>query len=91
MNISLTPEMEQYIQKQVKSGRYHTSSELVRDALRIHQVHEEVLNARMAQFRAEVQKGIDDVKAGRVTEFNFERIRKGGQKLLAARRKAQAK
>jgi len=34
MNVSLTPELEKYIAKQVKSGLYQTASEVVRAALR---------------------------------------------------------
>ncbi len=34
MNVSLTPELEKYVAKQVKSGLYQTASEVVRDALR---------------------------------------------------------
>ncbi|MFY9589218.1 type II toxin-antitoxin system ParD family antitoxin [Rickettsia endosymbiont of Halotydeus destructor] len=35
MNISLTPELEKYIIKQVESGLYHSSSEVIRTALRL--------------------------------------------------------
>lgn len=35
MNVSLTPELEQYIRRKVESGLYSNASEVVRDALRL--------------------------------------------------------
>ena len=37
LNVSLTPELADYIAAQVASGRYRSASEVVRDALRLHQ------------------------------------------------------
>jgi len=34
MNVNLTPELEQYVQEKVKSGRYNSASEVVRESLR---------------------------------------------------------
>ena len=34
MNVSLTRELEQFVNQKVKSGRYQTASEVVREALR---------------------------------------------------------
>lgn len=34
MNVSLTPELERYVRKKVKSGYYNNASEVVREALR---------------------------------------------------------
>lgn len=33
MNISLTPELEKFVNAKVKSGRYNSASEVVREAL----------------------------------------------------------
>ena len=35
MNVSLTPELEQFVQALVASGRYHSASEVFRDGLRL--------------------------------------------------------
>jgi antitoxin ParD1/3/4 len=35
MHVSLTPELEQLVKKQVESGLYNSSSEVVREALRL--------------------------------------------------------
>jgi antitoxin ParD1/3/4 len=35
MNISLTPELESFVQAQVESGLYHSQSEVIREGLRL--------------------------------------------------------
>ncbi len=35
MNVSLTPELEQFVQTLVASGRYHSASEVFREGLRL--------------------------------------------------------
>ena len=35
LNVSLTPELEQFVQDRVASGRYQTASEVVREGLRL--------------------------------------------------------
>ena len=42
MNVSLTPELEQYVSAKVESGRYNSASEVVREALRLLEEHEQV-------------------------------------------------
>ncbi len=39
MNVSFTEKQEQYIQEQLASGDYQNASEVVRDALRLHEVY----------------------------------------------------
>ena len=35
LNVSLTPELERFVDQRVASGLYQTASEVVRDALRL--------------------------------------------------------
>lgn len=35
MNVSVTPELEKFVQELVASGRYHSASEVFRDGLRL--------------------------------------------------------
>ncbi len=39
-NVSLTPELEAFVDRQVRSGQYQTASEVVRAALRLLQTQE---------------------------------------------------
>jgi antitoxin ParD1/3/4 len=51
MNISLTPELEQYVYDKVKSGRYVSTSEVVRDALRLMEERDRFLEVRLEALR----------------------------------------
>lgn len=54
MNISFTEKQEKYIQAQLASGDYQNASEVVRDALRLHEVYR---NKVLEELRAEISKG----------------------------------
>ena len=47
MNVSLTPELERFVQSKVENGRYNSASEVVREALRLLEEHEK---ARITQL-----------------------------------------
>lgn len=40
MNVSLTPKLDQFVTDQVKQGRYRSSSEVVREGLRLLEANE---------------------------------------------------
>ena len=56
MNISFTEKQEDYISSQVKQGDYQNASEVVRDALRLHEIYRHRV---IEELRAEVAKGWD--------------------------------
>ena len=56
MNVSLTKKQEDYIADQVKSGDYQNASELVRAALRLHQVYRSKM---IEDLRKEIQIGLN--------------------------------
>lgn len=64
MNVSLTPELEKYIQKRVKSGRYTTASEVVREALRLMEQKDEEREAALKEFRAEIDRRLVGLDRG---------------------------
>jgi antitoxin ParD1/3/4 len=71
MNVSLTPELEKYITKQVESGFYHSSSEVIRAALRLMVKSESgVPNVEFENYKMwlnqEVQIGIDQAAQGKL-------------------------
>ena len=75
MNISLTKKQEAYIANQIKSGDFQNASELVRDALRLHEVYRHrVIN----DLKAEIEKGWSEATSRRsVTDIiNSKRKRK---------------
>ncbi len=68
MNVSLTPELEQIVSFKVKSGLYNSASEVVREGLRLLQQRDEMREMKLEVLRKEIQKGIDDLEAGRVRD-----------------------
>ena len=89
MNISLTPEIEKVISDKVSSGRYHSASEVVREALRLLEQQDEVYKARLEQLRKELDVGIEQLDRGERVPFTsatVKRIKSRGRKRLAAQR-----
>ena len=66
MNVSLTPELEQYIQEKVSSGLYHSASEVVREGLRLLKEREQLQQIRMQELRQDIQAGLDSGEATRL-------------------------
>jgi antitoxin ParD1/3/4 len=76
MNVSLTPELGQYIRTKVASGRYLSASEVVREALRLLEQKDEQLEA----LRVEIQKGLD---SGLSEPLNMEAIKSKARNRLS--------
>ena len=88
MNVSLTPELEKMINEKVATGRYHSASEVVREALRLLEEHDQVRRWRMEQLRTQINRGIEQIERGQVSRFNAEEIKAEGRKRFARQRKA---
>lgn len=54
MNISFTDKQAAYIAAQIKDGDFQNASEVVRDALRLHQIYRHRI---IEELRAEIAKG----------------------------------
>jgi antitoxin ParD1/3/4 len=80
MNVSLTPELEKFVQSRVSSGRYQTASEVVREGLRLLEERE----AALRELRARIRRGAEQAERGEFIdgETVFEEIRQ-----LSARRR----
>jgi antitoxin ParD1/3/4 len=70
MNITLTPELENLINEKIKSGKYDSPGEVIREGLRLLKEQDELKRIRMEELRREVQKGIDDMREGRFTTYS---------------------
>jgi antitoxin ParD1/3/4 len=64
MNVSLTPELEQFVQAKVQSGRYNSASEVVREALRLLEEHERARAAQLAEFNEELGRRLASLDRG---------------------------
>ena len=64
MNVSLTPELEKFIDGKVGSGLYNNASEVVREGLRLLKEHDEV----RLKWREQIERGWRQAQAGEVTD-----------------------
>ena len=63
MNVSLTPELEQYVQEKVSSGLYYSASEVIREGLRLLREREQFQQTRLQELRPDIQAGLVSDKA----------------------------
>jgi antitoxin ParD1/3/4 len=68
MNVHLTPELEQLVQKKVQSGRYNSASEVVREALRLMEQRDEVRTVQLQQLRSRIDKGLAEAGRGEAVD-----------------------
>lgn len=64
MNVHLTHELEQLVHSRVKSGRYGSASEVVRDALRLLADRDELMELRKQELRKKIAQGLDSLQRG---------------------------
>ena len=64
MNVSLTPELEQFVAAKVESGRYTSASEVVREALRLLEDQDLDRQARLSAFQQELDARIASLDRG---------------------------
>jgi len=78
MNVSLTPELENFVQAKVKGGRYNSASEVVREALRLLEDHEQARAVRLKEFRSEIDRRLASLHRGEGVDGEqvFARIRR---------------
>ncbi|HYP58986.1 MAG TPA: type II toxin-antitoxin system ParD family antitoxin [Thermomicrobiales bacterium] len=66
MNIYLGKHFEEFIRKQVESGRYANASEVVREALRLYEDNE----VKLERLRAKIAEGMASIERGDVIEID---------------------
>jgi antitoxin ParD1/3/4 len=64
MNVSLTPELESFVSTKVKSGRYNSASEVVREALRLLEQNEMARAIQVGDFNSELSRRLDALDRG---------------------------
>jgi antitoxin ParD1/3/4 len=63
--VSLTPELEEYVNQKVGSGMYHSASEVIREGLRMLKEVDDVHHRKIEELRGEIQIGIDEADRGK--------------------------
>lgn len=82
MNVSLTDELANFIKAKVSGGRYTSSSEVVREALRLMEKVEQQEAEKLGYLRKSWQAGLDSGDAG---ELDFSSLKQEARARLASK------
>ena len=85
MTITMPADMAAVVKAAVETGDYASTSEVVRDALRDWKRRRAVQLQEIEALKADIDKGLADVAAGRLKDFDAQRIVERGRKLIATR------
>ncbi len=66
ISVSFTPQQAEFLAGCVASGRYQSTSEVVREAIRLLEEHHQLRQAEVERARALVQEGADQLDRGEV-------------------------
>ncbi len=75
MNVSLTPELDKWINEKVASGLYQSSSELIREGLRFLMIREEQRQAMIAELRQDLLIGVTQLDHGKSQDLDEELLK----------------
>ncbi|WP_036840149.1 type II toxin-antitoxin system ParD family antitoxin [Pleomorphomonas oryzae] len=76
MNVSLPSDMARFVEDEVEGGGYASSSEVVREALRLLQRDKALEAEKLAILRREIGIGLADVAEGRFSRKSVKDIAK---------------
>ena len=85
MNVSLTQELANFVKAKVSTGRYSSSSEVVREALRLMEKADAQEAEKLRLMRKAWQEGVESGDAG---ELDFAALKEEARKRLASDAKA---
>lgn len=88
VNISITPELDAFLQSRVQSGRYQTTSEVVREALRLLERQEQDRDDAFLQLKAKLQRGAAQAERGEL--FDGDEVFDELKEMIEERRRAKA-
>jgi antitoxin ParD1/3/4 len=86
MNVSLTPELEQLVQSKVRSGRYLSASEVVREGLRLLEERDRLFEIRLSELQQKLAIGVEQADRGELLEEEdvFAELEAGIEQIEAA-------
>ena len=77
VNVSITPELDQFLRSRVKSGWYQTTSEVVREALRLLERQEKERDEIFRHLKSKLKRGAGQAESGELVdgEIVFDELR----------------
>jgi antitoxin ParD1/3/4 len=88
MSISLTPELEQFIQIQIASGKYASTEDVIIAGIKLLEERERIYKGRFEELKREIAIGVEQLERGERLDGRevIEKLRQKNQ----AMRKAEA-
>lgn len=87
MNVSITPELEEFVNSKVQSGMYFSASEVIREGLRLLRDQDALKEMRLQELRKEIAIGIEQADRGQFVDGE-EVFRKLREKSATRRKKS---
>jgi antitoxin ParD1/3/4 len=85
LTVTMPADMAAIVKAAVEGGDYASTSEVVREALRDWKTKRAIKLQELTALKSDIDKGLADVAAGRVKNFDANQIIARGRKLLASR------
>jgi len=82
LTVTMPADMLAVLKSAVDSGDYASTSEVIREAVRDWKMKRALQIQEFTTLKADIDQGLADVAAGRLTEFNADKIIERGRKLL---------
>ncbi|HKI05841.1 MAG TPA: type II toxin-antitoxin system ParD family antitoxin [Thermoanaerobaculia bacterium] len=86
MGVHISADLERLIQEKVESGRYHSSDEVISEALSALDERDQDLDARATAFKAEIEKRL---ASGPATPLDFSAVKRSIREVAEARKANQ--
>jgi len=85
LTVTMSPELAAVVKQAVETGDYASTSEVIRAALRDWKLKRALQIEELAALKADINKGLADLAAGRVKDFDAATIVARGRRLVADR------
>ena len=82
MNVSLTPELENFVNEKVKSGLYNSASEVLRESLRLLKERDMLKEIQRDELRREIMLGVEQIRRGEFIEVKASELNAFAEKLI---------
>jgi antitoxin ParD1/3/4 len=83
MNISLTPRLEEMIREKIASGSYSSASEVVREALRLLELEDQLRALKLQRLRQDIREGLE---SGPVSSFDSDKLKQAARQKRSDKR-----
>jgi antitoxin ParD1/3/4 len=68
MTVTLTAEQEQFIAEELKSGHYHSASDVIAQSLGMLRAQEEFIRENVSELREKISVGVEQIRRGEVLD-----------------------